>query len=516
VKTLLILTAVALAAAGAQAAIRPAEPVAITGDVLTGLTGQPVADLHLFAFVDGAWREIPVQIDEYDAAGSPFVADDGLWDANDELVFQPQDGGGTALASAWIDDAESRTHPRLEITVSDSVEGDATVAYLYRSSTLPDTLSLSYVSYDDVTGAITGVEYHAGYDPERWFWNELRLRDGAVFTDDYMDREKTRMRGDFLFQTWIRTEDDTTPVSRDVVAGPVRVIRYTVSEFEVIGVASELSSMKHFYGAYMTNPRDLFEVPLLGGLNLVRQSYDLNPGVAGVVESSEANAALPVDGVPDGAATALTYEEMSDLWFKIGVSDGAFVQVIDFQGLSDVNDVYHHDDAGGGSADGLADTGDMVSYGDIGLLMTDPVVGTHETETKTYISSAVDLSGPTCQAWFNNPLEVAVAPQDYDPAAPVENPPLAGRLRVRNHPNPFNPETEIRFMVPAPGAVRLSVYDAAGRLVRTLLDGDVAAGEGRVGWDGRDGTGLRVGSGIYFARLEAGGRAAIVKMLLVE
>jgi hypothetical protein len=516
VKTVTILTVILLLAAGAHAAIRPAEPVLIAGDALPGLAGAPVAELHLFAYVDGAWHEIPSQIDERDAAGSHFGTDDGLWDANDELVFQPQDGGGAAPVSAWVDDAESQTHPRLEITVTDPVEGDATVVYLFRSATLPDTLTASHIAYDEGLDRISADAYLCGYDDALWFWDELRLRDGAGYTADYMDREKTRLRGYFLFQTWVRTEQDMTPVLRQTVSGPVRLIRHTQSEFTVLGIASSWSGTQHYYGAFMTNPRDAFEVPVLGGLNLVRQSYDLNPGVPGAVESSEHNADLPVDGVPDAAVTPLTYEEMSDLWVKIAVAGGALVKVVDFQGLADDNDLYHHDNAAGGSADGLADTGDMASYGDIGLLMNDPVVGIHETETKTYVSAAGDLSGPECQAWFNDPLAVAVAPQDYDPSVAVGETPFACRLFVDNRPNPFNPSTEIRFTLPEPGTVRLCVYDAGGRLVRTLLDGVAVADEGRVNWDGRAEGGERVGSGVYFARATSGGMSAITKMLLVE
>ena len=511
-----ILTVTVLLTVGAHAAIRPAEPVLITGDALTGLAGAPVSELHLFAHVDGLWREIPVQVDERDPGSSYFVADDGLWDTNDELVFQPQDGGDTVTIAAWIDDAESQTHPRLEITVTDPIEGDATVAYLYRSSTLPDTLTATHVDYDAGLDQISTDTYLVGHDNATWFWDELRLRDGVGFTDDYMDREKTRLRGYFFFQTWVRTEQDMTPISRDVKTGPVRVIRETESEFTVFGTNSSWSGNKHFYGAYLTNPRDSFEIPALGGLNLVRQSYDLNPGVVDVIESSEYNSSLPVDGVPDGATTSLTYEEMTDFWVKIGITDGALIQVSDFQGLSNTNDIYHYDNAGGGSADGLADTGDMVSYGDIGLLMTALVVGTHETETKTYISATVDLSGQTCQTWFNNPLATTVAPQDYDPAAAVDETPFAGRLLVSNHPNPFNPATEIRFTVSGEGAVNLRVYDVSGRLVRTLLDGVAVNGEGRTSWDGRADGGERVGSGVYFCRVSQGGHNAIAKMLLLE
>ncbi len=510
-----ILTVTILLTAGAHAAIRPAEPVLITGDALTGLAGAPVADLHLFAFVDGDWREIPMQIDELNG-GSYFVADDGLWDADDELVFQPQDGGVAALLSDWIEDAESQSYPRLELVVNDAVEGDATFAYLFRSSTLPDTLTASHIAYDAGLDQVSTGTYLVGHDDGVWFWDELRLHEDGGYSDDYMDREKTRLRGYFLFQTWVRTEQDMTPVSRDVKAGPVRVIRVTDSTFSVFGTTSNWGGNKHFYGAYLTNPRSSFEVPLLGGLNLVRQSYDLNPGVIDVVESSQHNASLPVDGSPDGAVTGLTYAEMADFWVKIGVGDGAWIQVSDFQGLSDTIDIYHHDNAGGGTADGLSDTGDMMSYGDIGLLMSDPVVGTHETETKTYISATGDLSGADCQAWFNSPLAVAVTQEEYDPGLSADEIPHAGRLLVSNHPNPFNPSTEIHFDAPETGAVRVGVYDVSGRLVRTLLDEIVAEGEGRVRWDGRSDDGVRVGSGVYFCRVTQGGRTAGVKMLMLE
>ncbi len=52
----------------------------------------------------------------------------------------------------------------------------------------------------------------------------------------------------------------------------------------------------------------------------------------------------------------------------------------------------------------------------------------------------------------------------------------------------------------------LAVYDASGRRVRTLAAGEWPAGEQSVRWDGRDESGDRVGAGLYFVRLQAGGR----------
>jgi len=84
-------------------------------------------------------------------------------------------------------------------------------------------------------------------------------------------------------------------------------------------------------------------------------------------------------------------------------------------------------------------------------------------------------------------------------------------------PNPFNPVTTLRFVVPggAPN-VRLSIHDISGRLVRTLENGSLPPGRYARSWDGRDDGGHEVASGIYFARLVAGGEAATTKMTLLK
>jgi hypothetical protein len=86
----------------------------------------------------------------------------------------------------------------------------------------------------------------------------------------------------------------------------------------------------------------------------------------------------------------------------------------------------------------------------------------------------------------------------------------------QNYPNPFNPRTTIEYTVPAAGEVRLTVFDPSGSLVRTLVDGARPAGPQWTDWDGRDQTGVPVGSGVYFYRLEAAGQVTTKKMVLVK
>ncbi len=98
-------------------------------------------------------------------------------------------------------------------------------------------------------------------------------------------------------------------------------------------------------------------------------------------------------------------------------------------------------------------------------------------------------------------------------------PELPGQLTLLgNTPNPFNPSTTIRFMVPAGNSrnYSLRVYDVRGRLVRELGAGPIDAGFHEVPWDGRSQTGGSVGSGIYLYRLEVGHERTTGKMVLLK
>ena len=87
--------------------------------------------------------------------------------------------------------------------------------------------------------------------------------------------------------------------------------------------------------------------------------------------------------------------------------------------------------------------------------------------------------------------------------------PLTDRAPTRltlapSSPNPFSTGTQVRFALPRAGAVELQVFDASGRLVRTLWQGSLPAGPHAVAWSGDDDGGRRVGSGLYYCRLRAG------------
>jgi hypothetical protein len=98
---------------------------------------------------------------------------------------------------------------------------------------------------------------------------------------------------------------------------------------------------------------------------------------------------------------------------------------------------------------------------------------------------------------------------------PVAGLPLRFAL-FRNHPNPFNPGTVIRYAWPTSTDVTLTIYNLLGQEVRTLVKSMMAAGYHDVYWDGKDGSGMQVASGVYFYRLQTKEFSKAINMLLVK
>lgn len=95
--------------------------------------------------------------------------------------------------------------------------------------------------------------------------------------------------------------------------------------------------------------------------------------------------------------------------------------------------------------------------------------------------------------------------------------PQAPARLLAAQPNPFNPMTKIRYEIFEAGSVNLTVYDLAGRLVRTLRSGAVeSAGMGEVLWNGQDDQGQSMPSGTYLYRLEIGSFVQTQRMALVR
>ncbi len=100
-------------------------------------------------------------------------------------------------------------------------------------------------------------------------------------------------------------------------------------------------------------------------------------------------------------------------------------------------------------------------------------------------------------------------------ARPVAGAPVLP-LSLSARPNPFLGEIAFSIDLPRSGSLRVAVFDARGRLEDVVYDGPLGAGGHRLVWDGRDASGRSLAPGVYFARFEAAGAAAVRKIVLAR
>jgi hypothetical protein len=105
-------------------------------------------------------------------------------------------------------------------------------------------------------------------------------------------------------------------------------------------------------------------------------------------------------------------------------------------------------------------------------------------------------------------LETVTAAEEPAPDAPS--------LAFKAWPNPFNPSVILSYTLAGPSRVRIGIYDAGGRLVRSLLDERLDAGSHTLPWNGRNEAGAPGAAGVYFARIEALGKTETRKLILVR
>jgi len=85
----------------------------------------------------------------------------------------------------------------------------------------------------------------------------------------------------------------------------------------------------------------------------------------------------------------------------------------------------------------------------------------------------------------------------------------------QNYPNPFNPTTTIPYFINERTEVQILVVNILGQKIRSLFSGMKNPGSYTIDWDGKDGSGRSVSSGIYFYHLEAGNFSQTRKMILL-
>jgi choice-of-anchor B domain-containing protein len=104
-----------------------------------------------------------------------------------------------------------------------------------------------------------------------------------------------------------------------------------------------------------------------------------------------------------------------------------------------------------------------------------------------------------------------------NPTGIEETPEVPQKFYVnRNYPNPFNPSTTINYQLPQAADVKLVIYNLLGQQVRTLVNSRLEGGYHQAVWDGRNETGVQVGSGVYLYIFQAGDFKQVQKMILTK
>ncbi|RMI00298.1 MAG: T9SS C-terminal target domain-containing protein [Calditrichaeota bacterium] len=142
------------------------------------------------------------------------------------------------------------------------------------------------------------------------------------------------------------------------------------------------------------------------------------------------------------------------------------------------------------------------------------------TANNPFILTAPQSGEYTINAGYKKPAlkwdsqTINLTPTGIGDADPAQAP-----LQIRlypNYPNPFNPETEIAFLLPRAGEIQLAIYNVQGQKVRTLAEGRYPAGLHTFKWNGRDDREQPVPSGVYLYELRSSDQRLVRKMILMK
>lgn len=391
------------AKAATTALSRELEPVVVSNV----FSGTPVDEVFVYTYSAGdGWKQIVHQVDERNAAGAYVANEDGVMDANDEVVFMSGDLGIMATPATWITKTVAAVDPTTiyEVEVTNPLNpAEKGYAYLVRSSTLtPDGSLTPYMQgFNEADQVITAQNYVIGWAETFGGLDYLALFGGP----DILDRTKLRAEISAFGQTETLDEDaiDTQDVSLDK-AGPVRVIVHVVPSDPRL--ENVISTTTLAYASYIeTITRiDASAVPSVATLKSVRLSTDLLPETAGAIYYNENTpTGVTVDGTPDTvAATPFTQG-----WRQVSLDSGTTVQVFSFDGdLQAEKQHFYLDDSTPDS-----DTGDGKAYGDSGLMLKNPKGGVFTIDSAQYFLPT--KQGNVGAAWYaNSQQQLAVTRTD--------------------------------------------------------------------------------------------------------
>ena len=322
----------------AKRIIREIDPVVITGDKLSDLLGNGIANIRLFSFRSGKAEVIPFQIDQKDSNGN-WVWDRALHakssegdgpaerarlSPNDELVFMLLDAGDRLIQSR----AELVAQKLVEIEIKDPLNHTSDWVYAaYYESAPPPLTARRYMRYRPNDQTVVSPIYEFSYSLKNIaVMDKLKLNGESI-----MDRTKIRGEVDWSFLFFNGTiefnEDSVDAYMEGYIDGPVRTVTRTVDHIQLeSGMTTPDVNSDHLYYKHHS------EIPLLLSKTypvnrismLVTTDYRDTPFDAVHVEGNE----LPIE-IKTSASEANQLVEYQDAkWMALDGSIGSVVSIV--------------------------------------------------------------------------------------------------------------------------------------------------------------------------------------------
>ncbi len=355
---------------------RDYEAVTIKGANLTEFLNDSISNIFVYKYrsADDQWFQIPFQIDEQDTFKHVWVPNPNhLLDSSDVVIFMARDMGDK-VTDSWIEDLDSRNHERYEITVADPNDlSQKAWVYIYFSSTLLDTVSKSYMKYDqadpdsanDTITAISYIESHNGKGIPNYWAIPITAGGNGV---DLLDRQKARINAVvFNIINVNANEDFLSNLYIETVIGKVRIARRIW--YSVLGLYT--FDIPIYYFPYSINSMGASGTlnPAQVKASLIRQSFDLNQNASGMAFHNNYNTNITIDGINDKTVNKNLVFRPDVNWFMFTGNQGTILTLLGLTQLGD-DSLYFYDNYNGGTADGTSDTGDMEAWGEVGIKIT--------------------------------------------------------------------------------------------------------------------------------------------------
>ncbi len=485
---------------------RAYQPIILKGASFPNFLGAPTSELFLMAYQRDmtTWSPIPFQIDNLTTDGSYFGATNDTLDAQDELVFLTQDLGDSATVADWHEPAGHYIRSRYRIVVRDTAAAGADTlgfAYLCRGP-VPLAMLAGYMTVDSLHDRVLSHYYQMGFITDSGLPNSVRiLQANAGDSLNFLDRLKIRLQIKIYSQPILVTEDAVHKVSApQYLSGPVRVIRNVPFHIVIdLGSTGELVLKDTFnielqffpYSMLVSIPGlDLSPIQQYGSVDWLRFTFDYNgaaaipPGMKLINPGNELTINGQMDATEQNIDKSLTVPGLN--WILAAGNHGSVLVMTSVPALGDQQEFYYKDD----NHYDAEDTGDHVSFGDSGFLLT----GNITTGSFDFLSTAYFLPANFTKAAAESLFAQQRSPLQYnfffqEDTTAVEQPssptPTSYSL-IQVYPNPYfisdNGGVQIQLRLAQRENLRLVLFNLLGQQIAELPPRAIPAGEHQLFW----------------------------------